>query len=154
MKMIAIALLLAAGQAGPPPDAAAMRAAAARCGLPGDWLRFGHDADGDYADPFDPGRAEPIAAEKVLCITRWAEETHARIGFLSEPSPGPQVVATINNAFELAAARAGRRCGLSIKIDPLDMDRAVLLARPHALPAQIACVRVWLSAHGMGPGSG
>ena len=153
MTMMAIALLLAAAQAGPaaPPDQAACRAAAARCRLPADWLRFGRDEDGDYADPSNAHRAVPIAPEALVCILRWAGETHARLGLMSEPPPGPQVLATITEASTVDVARAAERCGLLIRIDPLAPGRFALLARRHAPPAQLACMRAWLTAHGLEP---
>src|SRR4051812_29185729 len=154
MALIAIALLLAAGQAGgaAPPDAAAIRAAAARCRLPDDWLHIGHDEDGDYADPSPAHRDAPIAPVALVCIIRWAGETHARLGLMSEPPPGPQALATVPHASSFDVSRGAEQCNLPVRIDPLDAERGMLLARRHAPPAQLACMRAWLAAHGMAPG--
>lgn len=154
MGMIAIALLLAAGQTGTtaPPDGAAMRAAAARCGLPADWMQIGHDADGDYADPSNAHRDPPLAPETVLCILDWGRENHARIGFLSEPPPGPQPLAALPEARVTDAVMAAERCGLPVQLGPHSEGNYTLLARRHAPPAPLACLRAWLNAHGMAAG--
>src|SRR4051812_15467019 len=115
--MLMIALLLAAavqaGPAHPPPNEAAMHAAAARCDLPADWLRFGHDEDGDFADPSNSNGAAPATLENVICFTGWAEQAHARFAFMSEPPPGPQGLAIISDFSGPQVVRAGRQCGLA-----------------------------------------
>ena len=147
-----MALLLAAAQAGPPapPNRAAMREAAARCGLPEDWLRFGHDEDGDYADRSHLHRDSPVPPEAEPCLMAWARGAHARIGLVAEPAPGPQTVATMADYIAIqVASRIGRQCGLSIEARTTNPDQGVLLARRHAPAAQIACVRAWLTAYGL-----
>jgi len=153
MISIAIAALFAAGQsaATPPPDAAAMRAAAAGCHLPADWLRIGHDEDGDYADPSTAHR-DPPAPDAVLCIIHWAGETHARIGFLNEPPPGPQALAAIPQASAVETIRAAEQCGLLVRVDPVEPGRALLITRRHPPAAPLASLRTWLNAHGISTG--
>jgi hypothetical protein len=148
MTMIAIALLLAAVPRGPAavPDAAAIRAAAARCGLPADWLRYGHDADGDFADPTTEHRDFGLTPEKLLCLTQWVERTHARFAFISEPPPGPQILATVPVAAIQDAIREANRCALPIRLDPLDESRVMILARRHAPRGPLACLRAWVRA--------
>jgi hypothetical protein len=149
MTLMAIALVLAAVQPSPapPPDAAAMRTAAARCGLPAGWLRFGHDADGDFADPSHARGVFHLTPEGVRCITDWAEQNHARLGFLSEPPPGPQALAILQAMAVTDAIRAVERCDLPIRFDPLDQQRVMLLARRDAPRGPLACVRAWVNAH-------
>jgi hypothetical protein len=155
MHVMAILMLLAAGQARPPPpDAAAMRMAAAGCGLPLDWLVFGRDADGDYADPSTAVRPVPIPDVTILCFIDWARDAHARLGFLSEPAPGPQPLATLPTAAIEGAIVAARDCGLLVRLDPHDEQTGLLMARRDPPAAPLACMRAWLNAHGLGGNAG
>jgi len=148
--MMAIALLLAAvpGDAAAPPDAAAIRAAAARCDLPSDWLRYGHDTDGDFADPTTAHRDSGLAREKLVCLVQWVEQSHARFALRSEPPPGPQVLATVPTETIQDANREANRCALPIRLDPLDDSRVMILSRRHAPAGPLACLRAWVRARG------
>jgi hypothetical protein len=147
---IAISALLAAsapaGEA-PPPARQQIEAAAARCGLPANFLRIGGDSDGDYADVSPGGDLDRLDVKAFLCLIDWAERTGARIGFISEPPPGPQSIAQGPIASIRRAAKAARKCRLPVHIDPLSPDEAVLGARRDAPAGPLLCTRSWIERH-------
>jgi hypothetical protein len=65
---------------------------------------------------------------------------------MSEPQPGPQVLATVPTEAIQDAIRAANRCALPIRLDPLDESRVMILARRHAPPEPLACLRAWVRA--------
>lgn len=143
------ALLIAAALASeaPPPDRQQLEAAAARCGLPASFLRAGRDAQGDFADVSPDGDLDGLDPKAFLCLIRWAERTGARIGFISEPPPGPRTVALGPTEFIKRAAESARKCGLPVRVDPLSPDKAVLLARRDAPAGPLECTRSWIERH-------
>lgn len=140
------AMLLAAAPVGeaPPPDRRQIEAAAAHCGMPAAFLRIGRDSDGDFADIVPNEDLELPPAEAFLCLIDWAQRTRARIGFISEPPPGPQVIAMGPIGSIKRAAKASRECGLPVHVDPLSPEEAVLNARSDAPPEPLACARSWI----------
>jgi hypothetical protein len=144
---IAIGAILAAAapaREGPPPDRGQIEAAAARCGLAPDFLRAGRDAYGDYADVSPDGDLDRLDARALICLIGWAERSGARIGFVSEPPPGAQVIARGPIESIRRAAEAARECGLPVHVDPLGPDEAVLDARRDAPPVPLQCARAWI----------
>ena len=147
MGSIAIsAFLAAAAPAGesPPPDRRQIEAAAARCGLAANFLRAGRDAQGDYADVSPDGDLDSLDPKAFLCLIDWAQQTGARIGFMSEPPPGPQTLARGPIESIRRAAKAARECGLPVHVDPLSPGEAVLDARRDAPSGPLECTRSWI----------
>ena len=148
--LVAMSALVAAGApAGeaPPPDRKRIEAAAARCGLPANFLRAGRDSQGDFADVSPDADLDRFDPKAYVCLIGWAERTGARIGFLSEPPPGPRILARGPTENIRRAAGAARKCGLPVHVDPLSPDQAVLVARRHAPPGPLRCTRSWLKRH-------
>jgi hypothetical protein len=147
---ISLGALLAATAppAAPPPDRQQIEAAAARCSLPAKFLRVGRDSYGDYADLSPNGNLDGLKPEALLCMVSWAERTGARIGFISEPPPGPQTIARGPIESIKRAARAARDCGLPVHIDPLSPEEAVLDARSDAPSGPLECTRSWIEKQG------
>lgn len=147
MWLIAISTLLAASapaDGAPPPDRQQIEAAAARCGLAANSLRPGRDAYGDYADVSADGVLDRLDPKAFVCLIGWAEQTGARVGFVSEPPPGTQILAQGPIEIIRRAANAARACGLPVHVDPLSPDKAALEARRDSAPRPLACTRSWI----------
>jgi hypothetical protein len=148
MTLIAISALLAAAapaSEAPRPDRQQIEAAAARCGLPANFLRVGRDAYGDFADVSPNADLNRFDPKAFICLIDWAERTGARIGFMFEPAPGAQTIAHGPIESVRRAAQAARECGLPVHLDPLSPDEAVLDARRDAPPGPLACARSWIA---------
>jgi hypothetical protein len=147
---IAIGVLLAAaapaGQA-PAPDRQRIEAARVGCRLPARFLRFGRDSRGDYAHVVPNGDLDRLDPKAFLCLIRWAGETGARIGFVSEPPRWSELIALGPRDSIRRAAEAARACGLPVRIDPLGPDEAILDARSDSPPGPLQCIRSWVERH-------
>ena len=130
-----------------PPGAEEIRAAAESCSLPLRFLKFGRDAEGEFADVSPDGDPDSLRPAALMCILKWAGERKARVGFISEPPPGPQTIALGPIDSIRAAARAARSCGLPVHLDPLSPDDAVLQARADAPADQLRCALSWIEDH-------
>jgi len=116
-------------------DAAAIRAAAARCGLPPRFLEMGRDARGDRATISPHGDLDRFPYRSFECLLRWAQESGARVGFIAEPPPEPEAA----DAAATLPAEAWRAVALALLapqtiINPTEVSveaaRAGVRARP------------------------
>ena len=132
-----------------PPDAAAVQSASDRCGVPREFLRMGQDPDGTFADAVPPADLDRLRTENLICLIRWAHENKARIGFVSEPPPGPVRIAFGPVESVRALAEAARTtCNLAVHLDPLGDGKATLKVRRNAPAEAMVCITDWIDVHG------
>jgi hypothetical protein len=95
--MVLLGLLLAIGASDASDEA--IRQQAARCGVKPNQLVWSVDNRGlRRADLTPNGDLDSLSSEAVKCLIEWAQQSRARVGFVSEPPPTDADIAVLQRA--------------------------------------------------------